>query len=144
MSDAHHRRLERMYLSEKARINAYFRPEIEIGEARAIVRIPVREEFFHAADAVHGAVYFKALDDAAFFAASSLVQDVFLLTASFNTYLTRTVTEGIMLATGNVVHQSRNLFVAEAVLENEGRVVGRGSGTFMRGRTPLTAEVGYA
>lgn len=133
-----------MYLSGRARINDFFRPEIEIADGSAIVRIVVREDFFHAAGAVHGSVYFKALDDAAFFAAHSLVEDVFLLTASFNTYLTRPVTEGVLVASGDVVHRSRNLFVAEAVLENEGSVVGRGSGTFMRGRTPLAPEMGYA
>jgi hypothetical protein len=35
----------------------------------------VRPDFFHAAHAVHGSVYFKALDDAAFFAVASLVQE---------------------------------------------------------------------
>lgn len=70
---AHHRKLERMYLG--APINRYFRPRIEIGDGRAAVSIPIREEFFHAAHAAHGAIYFKALDDAAFFAANSLVED---------------------------------------------------------------------
>jgi len=144
MSETHHRKLERMYLSEHVPINDYYRPQIEIGEARACVRIPVREAFYHAAGAVHGSVYFKALDDAAFFAASSLVPDVFLLTVSFNTYMTRPVTEGVLAATGTVVHRSRRMFVAEAVLENAGKIVGRGSGTFMRSRTQLTAAMGYA
>jgi acyl-coenzyme A thioesterase PaaI-like protein len=35
----------------------------------------------HSIHAVHGSVYFKALDDAAFFAVNSLVEDVFVLTA---------------------------------------------------------------
>jgi acyl-coenzyme A thioesterase PaaI-like protein len=68
--------------------------------------IPVRPEFFHAAHAVHGSVYFKALDDAAFFAVNSLVTDVFVLTASYNLYLTRPVTEGALRAVGRVVHRS--------------------------------------
>ena len=83
--DEHHRRLEHMYLSAPA--NEYFKPEIRIDEGRAEVRLTVRPDFFHAASAVHGSVYFKLLDDATFFAASSLVDDVFVLTASFNILL---------------------------------------------------------
>ena len=37
----------------------------------------------HAAGAVHGSYYFKVLDDACYFAANSLVSDVFVLTVSF-------------------------------------------------------------
>jgi acyl-coenzyme A thioesterase PaaI-like protein len=90
----HFRRLERMYAS--APINAYFAPHLTVSEGRAEVSIPVRPEFFHAAHAVHGSVYFKALDDAAFFAVNSLVNDVFVLTVTYNVYLTRPVTSGVM------------------------------------------------
>ena len=68
-SEEHYRKLERMYLA--APTNEYFRPAIAVDEGNAKIEIEVRRDFFHAADAVHGAVYFKALDDAAFFAASS-------------------------------------------------------------------------
>ena len=77
--DDHFRRLERMYRAAPA--NEYFRPDISIEEGTAEVRLVVRPDFFHAASAVHGSVYFKLLDDATFFAASSLVDDVFVLTA---------------------------------------------------------------
>ena len=76
-SDDHYRRLERMYVSAPA--NEYFKPEIRIAEGAAEVEVAVRPDFFHAASAVHGSVYFKLLDDATFFAASSLVHDVFVL-----------------------------------------------------------------
>ena len=44
---------------------------------------------FHAADAAHGTVYFKMMDDAAFYACNSLVTDRFLLTTAFNLLFTR-------------------------------------------------------
>jgi uncharacterized protein (TIGR00369 family) len=141
-SDDHFRKLERMYAS--APINAYFAPRLTVREGQAEVSIPVRPDFFHAAHAVHGSVYFKALDDAAFFAVNSLVTDVFVLTVTYNVYLTRPVTAGIMSATGRVVNRSRNLFIAEAELvDDRGRSVGRGSGSFMRSAIPLSPEVGY-
>ena len=80
----------------------------------------------------HGVVYFKALDDATFFAANSLVEDVFVLTVSFNLYFTRPVSEGEVVARGRVVSRSKRLYVAEGVIEDaRGREIARGSGTFM-------------
>ena len=131
-----------MYAS--APINEFFRPVLTIAEGTAELLMPVRREFFHAAHAMHGAVYFKALDDAAFFAANSLVTDVFVLTVSYTMHLTRPVTEGTVRASARVVHRSRNLILADAELfDAQGRQVARGTGSFMPGRTPLSADIGY-
>jgi uncharacterized protein (TIGR00369 family) len=99
----------------------------------------VRSEFFHAANAVHGSHYFKVLDDAAFFAASSLVADNFLLTASFNMYFARPTSGGTLIGKGRVLHRSSRVILAEAVLTDENeRELGRGSGSFMRSSRPWT------
>jgi len=142
MSDDHYRRLERMYHS--APINAFFRPTILVGEGRAEVALEVRREMHHAAHALHGSVYFKSLDDAAFFAAQSAVPEVFILTVNFNLVLLRPVTEGVITAVGRLVHTTRSLLVAESELvDAAGKMLARGSGTFMRGKTVLDASVGY-
>jgi uncharacterized protein (TIGR00369 family) len=139
----HYRKLERMY--HAAPINEYFRPRLTItGEGSAEIEMSIRPDFFHAANAVHGSVYFKAMDDATFFAVNSLVPDVFVLTVSFNVYLTRPVSEGMIKATARVVHQSRQIFVADAeLLDARGKQIGRGSGSFMRSQIALTPEIGY-
>ena len=140
--EEHYRKLERMYAS--APTNKYHAPTMRVSEGRAEVTIPVRPDFFHAAGAAHGYLYFKALDDAAFFAVSSLLEDAFALTLSFNLYLTRPISEGEMRALGRVVHHSRRFFIAEAeVVDSEGREIARGSGTFMASTIPLTPEIGY-
>ena len=127
-----------------APVNLYFAPSMQVGEGQADVTIKVRPDFFHAAKAVHGLVYFKLLDDAAFFAVSSLVRDVFVLTVSFNIYMTRPVSAGELQASGRVVHRSRRLFLAESELVNgEGQEVARGSGVFMRSTIALSPELGY-
>ncbi len=142
-AEEHYRKLERLYTS--APINAWYRPTIQVGDGTAEIAMDMRSEFFHAAHAVHGSVYFKALDDAAFFAVNSLVPEVFVLTASFTIYLTRPIAGGSMRSVGRVVHRSKNLFIAESELVNdEGRQIGRGSGTFMRSAIPLDERVGYA
>jgi len=141
-SESHYRKLERMYLG--APVNEYFRPEIRISEAEAEIRIPVRREFFHAANAVHGSVYFKALDDATFFAANSLVTDVFVLTASFNIYLLRPISEGTLIARGRVVNRSKRVIIAEGVLvDDRDREIARGSGSFLPSTIELTPEIGF-
>ena len=140
MSD-HYRKLEHMYLS--APINEIYRPTIAISKGHATIGFEVRERFFHAAGAMHGSVYFKGLDDAAFFAAASLVPDRFVLTVSFTVYLTRPVSAGHLEAKGRVTSHSRSLLVAESVLYNDDREVARGSGTFVPGKIELSSELGY-
>lgn len=119
-------------------------PTIRVEEGHAEVVIAVRRDFLHAAGAVHGSVYFKALDDAAFFAVNSLVNDVFVLTVSFNIYLTRPISGGEMKATGRVVHHSQRLFIAQSKLvDSDGREIACGSGTYMRSAIPLSPKLGY-
>lgn len=128
-----------------APINQWFRPRLRIPEpGSAAVELAVRPEFHHAAGAMHGTVYFKALDDATFFAVQSLVEETFVLTVSFNLYLLRPVTEGNLLARGSVVSRTKRLYVAEGVLyDGEGKEAARGSGTFMPSATPLAEQLGY-
>ena len=86
---------------------------------------------------MHGSHYFKVLDDAAFFAAASLSLDSFVLTASFNMYFERPVSTGTLIGTGNVVQESQRRFLAESCLvDDRGRELARGSGTFMRANRP--------
>ena len=133
----HFRKLERMYAS--APINEFYKPNLEISEGEAVLEFAVQEKFFHAAGAIHGSVYFKALDDAAYFAANSLIEDVFVLTSNFNIYLLRPVASGRIRAVGRVVNQTKKLLIAEATLYDEqGREVARGSGSFMHSQMALT------
>ena len=93
---------------------------------------------------MHGAMYFLALDNAAFFAANSLVEDVFVLTTSFTTYITRPVSEGIVTAIGKVVNHNRTQFIAESVMYNdEDKEIARANGIFVRSKTLLSPEIGY-
>ena len=139
----HYRRLEHMYLTAAA-INDYFRPEITIDDGKAEIRIEVDPKFFHAAGAVHGTVYFKALDDAAFFAANSVVEDVFVLTTNFNIHLLRPVKEGTLIAKGWLVSATKSLLIADAELkDDQGRLVGCGTGSFMKSKMLLAEVPGY-
>jgi uncharacterized protein (TIGR00369 family) len=137
----HYQALESMYVNGP--INQFFRPAIHIEEGSAEIRMEVRPDMHHAAHAAHGAVYFKMLDDAAFFAVQSLVADAFVLTVQFSVNLLAPVVEGEMVSRGTVVHQSKRLFLAESVIEVRGQQVARGSGSFMKSSVRLDDRVGY-
>lgn len=140
--DPHFLALENMYLA--APINEFYRPKIEVLESEATIEIDISEKLFHSTGGVHGSVYFKMLDDAAFFAANSLERDVFVLTTSFTTYLTRPISSGMLRSVGRVVNFNRSQIIAEAVAyDSEDNEVGRGSGIFVRGKFPLREARGY-
>ena len=100
---------------------------------------------YHAAGAAHGTIYFKMLDDAAFYAANTLVTDRFLLTTSFNLHFTKPVRHGEVVAEGRWISGRRRVLVAEArLIDADGEEIGRGTGTFMRSRIALSGLDGYA
>jgi uncharacterized protein (TIGR00369 family) len=140
--EVHFEKLERMYVNGPC--NGYFEPGIRLSKGEAEIVIPVQEKFFHAAGAVHGSVYFKAMDDAAFFAVNSLIDNVFVLTVNFNVFLTRPITNGRMVARGRYVGKSGNQYLAEAVLtDSQGNEIGRGNGVFVKSKIPLSKKIGY-
>ncbi|MEL6344945.1 MAG: PaaI family thioesterase [Myxococcota bacterium] len=142
MNDAHFRALERMYAT--APINDFYAPTMTVSDGAAEIHMDVAPTMFHAGGAMHGSVYFKMLDDAAFFAANSLVEDVFVLTAQFNLYLMRPIQSGRIRAVGTVTNRTRRTFTADAALFNEDhRKIAAGSGLFMLSNVALSPEIGY-
>ena len=142
-AQAHYRALEYLYAS--APINDLFASRLAIAEPGvARISFEVDERVYHAAGAAHGTIYFKMLDDAAFYAANSLVSDRFLLTTGFNLHFTKPVRGGKVIAEGRWISGKRRVFIAEAHLTDEqGDEIGRGTGTFMRSRIALSGLAGY-
>jgi uncharacterized protein (TIGR00369 family) len=140
----HYRALEQLYAS--APVNRKFASELHIpGEGEARLTFEVTEADYHAAGAAHGTIYFKMLDDAAFYAANTLVTDRFLLTTGFNLHFTKPVRVGKVWAEGRWISGRRRVFVAEArLVDEEGDEIGRGTGTFMRSRIALSSLAGYS
>ncbi|MFM5929634.1 MAG: PaaI family thioesterase [Novosphingobium sp.] len=143
-AELHWRSLERLYAS--APVNALFSSRIGItGEGAARIEFDVDERCYHAAGAAHGTIYFKMLDDAAFYAANTLVTDRFLLTTAFNLHFVRPVRKGTVVAEGRWISGRRRVLVAEArLVDSDGEEIGRGTGTFMRSRIALSTLPGYS
>ena len=140
---AHLRALETLYNS--APINRLFESQILLPTAgRSEIRFTVQPDSFHAANAAHGTLYFKMLDDAAFYAANGMVSDRFLLTTAFNLHFTKPMRSGEARAEGRWISGKRRVFVAEArIVDAEGEECARGTGTFMRSHIALSGLDGY-
>ena len=138
----HYTKLENMSHSAPFAQLTGARVAVKKGEAQ--VTLSIKKDFHHAAGAMHGAFYFLSLDNAAFFAVNSLVEDVFVLTVSLTTYITRPVSEGVVKAIGKVVNQNRTQFIAESVLYDSNDVeIARATGIFVRSKIPLSDKIGY-
>jgi uncharacterized protein (TIGR00369 family) len=140
---AHFRALEQLYA--EAPINRLFRSSLDIVEAGfARIRFEVDPALFHAAGAVHGTLYFKMMDDAAFYACNSMVSDRFLLTTAFNLNFTRPLKSGPVTAEGRWASGRRRVLVGDArLIDAQGEEAARGTGTFMRSHIPLSSLPGY-
>jgi uncharacterized protein (TIGR00369 family) len=139
----HYLSLEKMYTGGP--INQIYNPKILVEKGCAEIEIDVKDKFFHSAGAVHGSVYFKMLDDAAFFAANSLEKQFFMLTASFTTYLLRPITSGIIKSVGKVASISTTQFLSESIAYNSsGKEIAQGSGIFVKSKVRLVDVPGYS
>jgi uncharacterized protein (TIGR00369 family) len=141
--EAHFRSLESLYRA--APVNRLFESQLAIPEAgRCEIVFEVVPASFHAAGAAHGTLYFKMLDDAAFYAANSLISDRFLLTTAFNLHFTKPLRVGSAVAEGRWISGRRRVFVAEArIVDAEGEECARGTGTFLRSHIALSGLPGY-
>lgn len=141
--EAHFRGLERAYVA--APVTQWMGTGAQVADGRATVHVEIDPRFHHVAGAVHGSLYFRMLDDAAFFAANSRETEVLLLTASFHLDFFRPVVDGTLRAEGRVVNETRRVITAEAELfDDAGSLLARGSGSFMPSGFRLADAEGYA
>jgi uncharacterized protein (TIGR00369 family) len=140
---AHFRALEALYRS--APVNRGFDSRLDIRSSGiARIEFEVEEAHFHAAGAAHGTLYFKMMDDAAFYACNSTVSDRFLLTTAFNLVFSRPLRPGRAMAEGRWISGKRRVLIGEArLIDSQGEEAARGTGTFMRSHISLSGLAGY-
>lgn len=140
---SHHRGLEALFRA--APINQVIDSRLTIlGEGEARIEFPINPLLFHAAGGLHGVVHYKAMSDAAFYAANSLFTDRFLLTSSFNLTFIKPAEVGALVAEGRWISGRKRILIADAKLINEdGDIIARGTGTFAPSALLLTANKAY-
>lgn len=140
----HYQKLEKMFYG--APIQGFLSGvSVKVSEGKAEYTLNIKEAYFHGADAMHGAIYFKMLDDAAYFAAASLETEYFMLTKSYTIHFRRPVLVDTLTAIGEVVSVDKGEVIAKSVIYNkEGKVVANGEGIFVKGPKPLSSLSGYS
>lgn len=124
--------------------NIYKSSMLEISEGKAVYRLNVDPKYFHGGAALHGSVYFKLLDDAAYFAAASQEKDFFLVTKSYQIDFIRPVKAEQLKAIAEIQHTEGNQVMVEAKLFNEReKMVGKGQGIFVPTATRLESLADY-
>lgn len=138
--EEHYIRLIRMYGA--APVNKPLHPIMTLKDGNCTIEMNVQTNMFHAGNGMHGAYYFKMLDDAAYFAAATRFMEDFLVTVKFELNLYRPVTEGKLVAVGNIV-DSTDSILAGATLHCNNKLVGKGTGIFKPSGTKLSEALGY-
>ncbi len=141
MDTLHFEHLESIF--GKARINMQFYPsaKLRVEKGSAEIEMDVSNSYHHGMGAMHGSVYFKLLDDAAYFAANSVVKDFFLVTTSFHIHLLRPVISGVIRARGTLRFRSPQLYMADAVILNDrGKEIAFGTGHFAKSKIAITQD----
>lgn len=113
----------------------YASAALRVDAGTSVVTLDAGPEYHHGMGAVHGSVYFKMLDDAAYFAANSKVTDYFLVTTGFHLHMLRPVSSGALRAEGRLKLYSPALLIADAVLyDSSGKEVAYGTGHFAKSK----------
>jgi uncharacterized protein (TIGR00369 family) len=138
MIQSHCQNLENVYHSAKINRIPYQGMTLKVMEGTAELTYPVSADFYHKLEGLHRSVYFKMLDDAAYFAVNSIAPEYLMLTTSLSIDLLKPVRKGTLTTEGTVVFSSKNLGVAEAfLLEERKRKIATGTGRFVKSRSTL-------
>ena len=118
-------------------------PKMQITEGQCTMDLSYPASFFHAAGSLHGAFYFRLLDDCAYFAAASLETSLFLYTTSFETKLLRPVGTELLHCEAKAKRLSDGVIEATAELFSEGKLAALGKGRFRAGKKKLVDIPNY-
>lgn len=137
MDKEHFTLLQNIYLKAPIQ-NLYPHTTIAIKEKEASINMPINSNHLHAAKGMHGSVYFRLLDDAAFFAANSIEVKYFVLTASFMVKFIKPVATGILTAKGIVTELNHSkIFTTSSLYNEENELIALGEGIFIRSKIEL-------
>lgn len=142
--EEHFHRLERMYLGANINQKLFESTTCSIQEGKAQIGIVVDDRYHHALGGLHGSVYFKLMDDAAFFAVQSLIRDQFILTANFQVRLLRPFVTGRLTAHGEYILQDGKDWKARSwIVDEDQKIMAKGEGNFRKSGMALSPDFGY-
>lgn len=142
MNKTHFKNIIKAY--SNAPINQIFKPKMKLNLGECEINMKILKDYHHSANSLHGSIYFKMLDDAAWGASNSYIEDVFLFTYNFNVYLTKPVSNGMIKSKAKVVDKKDGKIKAKSILyDSQKNQIGNGSGIFMRSKYLLKDAIGF-
>ena len=142
MLDKHFKNLISIY--NQAPINKVYKPRMRLALGKCTIKMNILKSFHHSAKSLHGSVYFKMLDDAAWAASNTHVKDVFLFTYNFNVFLTKPVFKGNIKSVGEVIDIENTKISTKSVLFDSNDIeIATGEGVFIRSKYPLKDAIGF-
>ena len=123
---------ELAHIFNDADCNKHLQPRYFAYEDKGEAFLTIRPDMLHKGGVVHGSTIFKLLDDVCTIAAMSAWRYT-TLTSVFNIYFLRPISSGEIRAVGRVVKAGKRQVLAEGeAYDQDGRLLAKGSGTFMR------------
>ena len=143
MPETHYRKLENLFYAAPVQ-KLYPGIRININHETCLITYPVNSAHFHGGNALHGAVYFKLMDDAAYFAVSSIEHSTFVVTAGFDIKLLKPITTGTISAIGKLEQSKGKIYTATAeLLDANGEKLATAKGIFIKTNKALQSLPGY-
>ncbi len=140
----HQKRLQRVYASAPI-MRFYNTSYLRFLEEGTTTTLTVESKYFHGQRALHNSVYFRMLEDAAYFACAAQEPDFHLSTSSFTTNFEEPVSTGKIKAIGTVLKSTKDGYTATAELKDENDVVlATGKGTYKRTEMKWAKVFGYS
>ena len=110
--------------------------KLEFKGGNATLSCAVTPSIINLVGIVHGAIYFKLMDDACFFAALSLNKSKFVATSDFNIHYLKPISEGRITAKASVIQKRKRFYLCEAkIFDDEDQLCSYGSGKFVEPKT---------
>lgn len=141
--EAHYKKLINMYGS--APIQKKFPGiDLKIKKLQAEITLPIDESYHHAGGSLHGAIYFRLLDDVCYFAAMSEETEYFYVTKTFSIQFFRSIQKGLMIAKSEEIKfDGKDFFASGSIYNEEGIKLASGSGVFTKVSVKLDPSIGY-
>ena len=131
MDNNHLKNLIKIY--RIAPINKFYKPKMSLSLGESTIEIKIRRKFFHTGQSVHGSVYFKMLDDAAYFASQTHEKEFFLYTVNFEVNFIKAVSKNVIISKGKLLNKNSNKLTSKSMLySSNGEEIGYGKGIFVK------------
>ena len=105
---------------------------VELGKNSATITMTIHDSVINLVGILHGAIYFKLIDDACFFAALSAQESSFVATSNMTIHYLKPASKGVLIAHAKMITKQGRKYLCECeIKDEEGTIYTYGSGSFI-------------